>query len=571
MTKGKGVKMAERERAIGLGIAVIARDSEENREFNYSDEHINMINKFSKVDLKRSDVYIRSMWLANDIIDSYYSRFNEKTLGDLAALTPGAPVLIGHQKEGLPIGKQFKAVKTYRDDGHWWLRTWFYFPKDMNHSENLERGIQTGLYDECSISWTYREAICSICGKDIRGCEHIPGKKYVTDAGEAKLCWWESEGIEQVLEASFVYKGGQVGTSIDEERKQLYAQRALILDKNVIDLASLKATSRDDGNVEEPGGSDNGHIGEEQPGDNTSQEQPAPEDSPQVKEESIKPEELDRIEQGSWKVCPNYDCQRVVIDGTKVIIVDNGKERDISERLKTIVKELEGNDKRYSGFIFKKRGNSRLSKQFFQRWYEDNYMDDHSIHIKIFDNDRSFSDKAHIQAIKFIETEKPVREACLNVGSKDGYIIFNDKQMYVVQDKREDVPAATQPKPEPVEVTKPQTDPGDLDGNEESKRKAKTQAGLYRVYNNKREFYQFAVGEGENLRWYQIPLAAASSIIIKEVESLDESRSMLLCNVEAAINDGVLSIKSDKISGSYRIVNSVLNGQRIRIGKLVQE
>jgi predicted RNA-binding Zn-ribbon protein involved in translation (DUF1610 family) len=593
-------------KAIGIGMALIARESQEERSAAYSEDNMSLVNKFSKVTLKTSDVYIRSMWLANDIIDSYYSRFNEKTLGDLARLSPKAPILIGHQKGTLPIGKTFKAQTTRREDGHWWLRTWFYWPKDMNHSEDLERGIETGLYDECSISWAYDKAWCSICSKDIRTCDHIPGNMYHTETGE-RLCWYETDDITDVLEASFVYKGGQVGTSIDDERKKLYAQRALILDKKIIDLgASGNATqsSRDDSNVEDNGGADNELLSA---GDGATAQPAAPapvndknaDDSDGCEEafvvEAIEGKEIDRVtkEGGPWKVCPNYKCRQVKVSKDRVLIIEGSDEKDISDRLVAICRELKGNDKEYRGFIFKKRGNSRLPMAVFDRWLNDNHMDDHSIHIKLFDNSSEFKDRSHVQSIKTVSMDAPSLESCLKVGSKDGFVIFNDKKMFIVDKARTKEEVREKFNCECIKCghtmqsdkhcnelkcpecggdmrRKERPGPGrSLDPCKKDELKINTAKSLYRVYDNGKEFYQFAVEGKGGLRWLRLPISTASSMIVREVESLDDKRSMLLCDMEAVIKDDTLSIKSDRLSGSYRIINTILNGQKIKIARYI--
>ena len=119
------------EKIYGESRGLLIHETEEERLSEQTDQNIALINKFALKPLTREEVNIKSMWLCNDIIDSYFSRFNEKTLGDLAELCPGSPVLIGHQKETLPIGRFFKATVAMREDSHYWLRAWFYWPKEI--------------------------------------------------------------------------------------------------------------------------------------------------------------------------------------------------------------------------------------------------------------------------------------------------------------------------------------------------------------------------------------------------------------------------------------------------------
>jgi len=324
--------------------------AQEDRIVDYSDENIQLINTLAKVPLSRDEVYIRSMWLCNDIIDSYFSRFNEKTLRVIANKMSGVPVLVGHDKSMLPIGRFFKAEVVKREDGHEWVRAWFYWPKNMDHSEDLEKGIASGLYAECSISWAYTKTVCSICGQDIRKCEHVPGKTYIANE-EAKLCWYETDGITDVLEASFVYKGGQVGTSIAEEmhpHKEASEER-LMFEKFKL-LKPAKSAS--------------------------------------ITNEYYDPKQIPEM-RGNYFVEPKYDGIRITIhkngDDIRVFTAGFKEVQGRLPRIRQEMKDIAINDCILDGELVKTKGHSRLDYRDVVRYLNSKEENDFNLYIKVFD------------------------------------------------------------------------------------------------------------------------------------------------------------------------------------------
>jgi len=409
--------------------ALILQQSEADRSADYGDENLALVNKYAKKELKREDIYIRSMWICNDMIDSYFSRFNHEALSTISEKFPGAPVLVGHQKATLPIGRFFKAALVAREDGHEWVRSWFYYPKGMNlgdgmTSEDIEKGIDAGLYMECSISWAFKKAICSICAKDIRECPHIPGKEYAIDGdpSKMKLCWYETAEITDVLEGSFVFKGGQHGTSIDGERAKH------IQEKNKI---TRKFTASKEDIVNKMEGEDRakykytvtcakcGRVVQTNiiptnlkcptcGGRLTWKEnkQRSPEDPPELfqfvkplkaaKSASITNEYFDLSafpkelqERGEFFVEPKYDGIRVQVhkSGDRVVIFTSGG-IEIQGRLPLIVEEIRKNkidNCILDGELIRKRGHSRLMHRDVVQYLNSSDNRDYTLYVKVFD------------------------------------------------------------------------------------------------------------------------------------------------------------------------------------------
>ncbi len=178
------------------------------------DVNIVMINRYTVggTTLTRADVEIRSMYLCNDQIDSYDSRFTLEALNQIVDLIPGQPVLTGHDYESLPVARYFKAELENKASVNW-VRAWFYWLKGVDGSADMARNIDGGIWREVSIGWRYSKDTCSICGKSIRECEHAPGQTYA-----GKKCYYEMSDIEKVLEGSLVFSGGQNNTHMAGER-----------------------------------------------------------------------------------------------------------------------------------------------------------------------------------------------------------------------------------------------------------------------------------------------------------------------------------------------------------------
>jgi hypothetical protein len=162
-----------------------------------------------------NDVYVRSMYIVSDAVNSYGGRFPQEEHERLVSLLVDSPVLVGHRKDGLPIGRTFHAVTVERQ-GKPWVRSYFYWPKGSDQAEILREHIDKGVYKECSIGFTYLIPECSICGEDIRRCRHNLFQTYSTGSGE-QLCHFNYRQIERVLETSLVFRGATPETSITRD------------------------------------------------------------------------------------------------------------------------------------------------------------------------------------------------------------------------------------------------------------------------------------------------------------------------------------------------------------------
>jgi len=187
---------------------------------------LSAINKWSRRDLKLEDVHVYGMNGANDVIDYYDSRFTTRGLKEVAKVWPGSAMARGHVMGGPPLARVFEAdtllhesageergkARELRDMGKAsWARGLFYFSRKLSYAADLAEAIETGNEREVSLHWQFTRALCSECGNDVRSqdCTHVPGEEY-----DGRRAWYEMDGVTEVIETSFVLKGGQRGTSL---------------------------------------------------------------------------------------------------------------------------------------------------------------------------------------------------------------------------------------------------------------------------------------------------------------------------------------------------------------------
>jgi hypothetical protein len=193
------------------GPVIAAREAEPSSDL----DQINALANPPLVPLAENDVFVRRCRLAGDAVDSQFGCFHTHDLTRLLALTHGAPALIGHNRITTPVARFFGG-SVIEHEGHHYIVPKFYWPKAHSSAEDFRVLLDSGIIAEASIAFTFDKPACSICGKDIRECEHEPGAFY-----GLKLCHYFYDGIDRVLEGSFVYRGAEPGTGILAEMSDL--------------------------------------------------------------------------------------------------------------------------------------------------------------------------------------------------------------------------------------------------------------------------------------------------------------------------------------------------------------
>jgi hypothetical protein len=182
-------------------------------------EDITIINGLQNpplVPVTANDIYVRKCRLVGDSINCHFGRFHTEDLPDLLRKVQGVSCLIGHRKDMAGIARFFdgkvethfaRTIPTGRLEEMRFIVPKLYWMKSHSRAEDIRVNIDGGIYHQVSISWYYERPVCGLCSKDIRQCNHIPGRMY-----NGELCFFWYEGIGDVLEGSIVYAGGHPGT-----------------------------------------------------------------------------------------------------------------------------------------------------------------------------------------------------------------------------------------------------------------------------------------------------------------------------------------------------------------------
>jgi len=316
-----------------------------------SDELVFLINSRIKPPkpVTREEIFVRTMFLVSDEINSYGGRFPLEELFNIANLVIDSPVMVGHTKEKLPIARNFKA-EVVQKDGKNWLKVWFYWLKSSKDAISLKENIDHGIYKECSLGFVFELPECSICGEDMRRCQHVPFKSYQTEKGQGARGKEEAEAyfnyrnISRVLETSLVYRGAVPNTSMSDEL-WLYQKR-----------------KKNWGNLESSTNSQSGRIHKVAPFVFITPVKPNKSDS--ASNEIFYLEDISSLS-GSFLIEPKYDGIRAQIHKKeKEVKIFSDEGNQIEERFPHLVKEILLNSQEsfiLDGELVKYKGNSRLS------------------------------------------------------------------------------------------------------------------------------------------------------------------------------------------------------------------
>lgn len=195
-------------------------------------KELEKINRISKRPLSKDEVFIYPHKMAGDMIIP--DRFIQLSVPLLEVFmknaNDGVSFLLDHSwagfgrpKPALPYGRVFEG---------WLDKEWLMEGETIsfNGSAYIVRGqekdgistdsiisdIETGVLFDTSIGWGANKFECSICGndiRDIRRCEHFPGKTYIVneDTNEVKLCYAIAKPPGYLMEDSAVFDGAYPG------------------------------------------------------------------------------------------------------------------------------------------------------------------------------------------------------------------------------------------------------------------------------------------------------------------------------------------------------------------------
>ena len=169
-------------------------------------EDLALINGLAKAELTAEQVYVFALRLCDNEVDRDFERFDGEALERLGELLAGKSGVFDHQWSAHgQTARLYKtevvrepAVRTRAGDEYRWLKGWAYLPR-TEKNEDLIAEIEAGIKKEVSVGCSAGRSVCSTCGAENGGCEHVPGQVY--DGG---LCFRELKDITDAYEWSFV-------------------------------------------------------------------------------------------------------------------------------------------------------------------------------------------------------------------------------------------------------------------------------------------------------------------------------------------------------------------------------
>lgn len=186
---------------------------------NISDEDINLINKFTKRELNKNEVYVFSMILCDNEIDRDYEKFTDNSLEKLSKLFVGKTGILDHDaKAKNQLARIFSCkVETLKEknslgENYSRLVAKAYIPRTKN-SEDIILEIDSGIKKEVSIRCLVEKNICCICGKNSKICTHKKGNKYLVGNKEL-VCHYILDNPLDAYEWSFVAIPAQVSAGV---------------------------------------------------------------------------------------------------------------------------------------------------------------------------------------------------------------------------------------------------------------------------------------------------------------------------------------------------------------------
>lgn len=176
------------------------------------EEVMALVNSFSLRPLAESEVALFTLDLCNNQVDRHFSRFPVEELEKINEMTPGRPLMERHDLTGsLPRGTFFRS-HIHHDGDAVSVRPEVYVLRTEENRDFI-LNIEGGIYRETSISFSFRKPECSVCGKDLRQCAHVPGRQY----GDG-LCHFIMREVVEVVEGSVVSAGSQGTGFVSQER-----------------------------------------------------------------------------------------------------------------------------------------------------------------------------------------------------------------------------------------------------------------------------------------------------------------------------------------------------------------
>ena len=193
------------------------------------DDELELINRFTRRNLAKNEVYAFSVVLCDNDVDRDGERFTTDSLYELEKLLSARQELLTTIRVPKIRRQEFSAVKVEKIDGqktalgddYYRLKARAYLPV-CESNRDIILAIDSGIIKEVSVGCAVGRVVCNVCGEDISMCTHKKGEVY-----GSKLCCGELVNPYDAYEWSFVacrHKRGQALRKVTKflERKMIW-------------------------------------------------------------------------------------------------------------------------------------------------------------------------------------------------------------------------------------------------------------------------------------------------------------------------------------------------------------
>lgn len=193
-------------------------------------EELAHINQFAKTELTEEQVYAFSVRLCDNEVDRDFERFDTSALERLGELFVGKSGIFDHQWSAQGQTARIyrtevvreSAVVTAAGDAYCWLKGWAYLLR-TEKNRDLIAEIEGGIKKEVSVGVSMGRSVCSVCGAESGGCQHVKGQMY----GD-RLCFTELRDPVDAYEWSFVAVPAQRSAGVLKRFGQESGETALL-------------------------------------------------------------------------------------------------------------------------------------------------------------------------------------------------------------------------------------------------------------------------------------------------------------------------------------------------------
>lgn len=186
-----------------------------------SAEELALINKFSRAELSENDVYSFKMVCCDTGIDRDGEAFSVNALNKLAELYIGKTVITNHNPKAENQIARIYKTRVEENNGVSRLIAWAYIPKTAGSADFITL-IETGIVKEVSVGCSVRKCTCSVCGREIKFCQHKKFKEY-----DGKTCYGILDDVTDAYEVSFVAVPAQKEAGIIKQFSMYNVQCAM--------------------------------------------------------------------------------------------------------------------------------------------------------------------------------------------------------------------------------------------------------------------------------------------------------------------------------------------------------